>query len=124
MRAAPWSGQHKTRRMQLRLHPGVAPAEIMLLLQMLVKVLDRPARVPRAVLRKHPVQLVDRHAPGRRLAQAFVEQTFKTFLLIAAPVAPELTLRTPQDLARIHHRKLSALPAAQYIDKLLHPAVL
>jgi hypothetical protein len=50
MRAAAWSGAHKTRRMQLRLHPRVAPAKIMLLLHMLVEMLDRPAGVSGAVL--------------------------------------------------------------------------
>src|SRR5215510_13869978 len=39
VRAAPRSRAHETSRMQLCLHPRVAPAEIMLLLQVLVKML-------------------------------------------------------------------------------------
>src|SRR4029453_215724 len=81
--------------MQLRLHKRVAPTKIMLLLQVLVEMLDRPTTVARAVLGQHPAHLVDRNPPGRCLAQPLVEQTLKPFFLVAAPVTSELPLRTP-----------------------------
>src|SRR6516165_11574577 len=107
MCATPGSRHDETSCVQLRLHPGVAPAEIMLLAEMVEKVLHRPTRIVSAVLRKHPAHLVDRHPPGRRLAQSFVEQPCKPFLLVAPAVAPELPLRAAQDLARILPKVLS-----------------
>ena len=45
VRPAPLRSLHQPRRMQLRLHPGVAPAEVMVAHQMLVKMLHVPAPV-------------------------------------------------------------------------------
>ena len=70
----------------------------------------------------HPDRLRD---PPRRLpAQPAVEQPFQSGLLVTLPITSELSLRHAQQLTRFHHRQLTALPAAQHIPKLLHPAVL
>ena len=68
----------------------------MLLPHMLVEMLHVPARVMRPVLPEHPIDPVDRHPPGRCLAQPSVDQACKPFLLIAPPVTPELSLRHPK----------------------------
>ena len=114
----------QTRRVQLRLHPGVAPAKIMVAHQMLVKMLHVPASITMPVKLQHQPQLPRRDPLGRRLAKPPVDQSRKPVLLIAVAIAPELPLRHPQQLARLQHRQITALPAAQDIPKLLHPAIL
>jgi hypothetical protein len=90
VRAAPRGTFHQSGRVQLRLGPGVAPAEPVLLLNMLVEMLHVPAHV-RAVLSQHPSHPVDRHPPSRRFAEPVIDQSGKPFLLIPAPVASELS---------------------------------
>jgi hypothetical protein len=99
------------------LHPGVAQAEIMLLLQMLVEMLDGPAAVMRAVFRKHPGHLVDWHPPRGRFAQPSAEQTLEPFFLVASPVTSELPLRATQDLASFLCGKFFRFPPAQHVAK-------
>ena len=96
----------------------------MLLANVLVEMLHVPAHVMRPVLTEHPNDLVDRHAPGRFLAKPSVDEPCKPILLVAPPVTPELALRHPEYLSSLERGQLLALPSAQYVAKLLHPAVL
>jgi hypothetical protein len=124
VRPAPLRPLGQARRMQLRLGPGVAPAEAMALHQVLVEVLHVPANILRAVEGKHPLDLVYRNPPYRGLAKPLVQEPVEPLLLVPGPVAPELPLRAAQQLACLHRRQLPPLPAAQYIAKLLHSPVL
>jgi len=124
VRSAPWRARHQPRPMQLRLHPGVAPAEPVIAPQMLVKMLHVPAPIRLPVQPQHPSLLPRRHPLRRRLAQPAVAQPLQPVLLVAIPVAPELTLRNAQQLPSLQHRQRPRFPAAQHIQKLLHPAVL
>src|SRR5437764_9340501 len=110
--------------MQLRLGPGVAPPEAVLRAQVLVEMLHVPSHVMRPVFAQHPSDLVDWHSPGRFLAKPAVDQPRKSIFLVAAPVTPELPFRHPKYLSSLECRQLLALPAAQNVAKLLHPAVL
>src|SRR5215831_12914300 len=123
-RCPPRRSFHQSGRVQLRLGPGVAPAKLVLLLNVLVEMLHVPAHVVLAVLSQHPCHPVDRHPPSRRFAESAIDQSGKPFLLKPAPVAPELSFRNSQNLASLHCREFLALPSAQNIPKLLHPAVL
>src|SRR6516164_5987844 len=102
----------------------VAPAKAMLLPQMLVEMLHVPAMVTRLVLAQQPRHLVGRHPSGRGLPQPFIKKPLKPFLLVAPAITSELPFRAAQDLAGLLCGKLSRLPPAQHITKLLHPAVL
>jgi hypothetical protein len=75
-----------------------------LLLQVLVKVLRRPTLVMAPVLVEHPGDLVHRHPLGRSLAQTPIHQPVKAVFLVTLAIAPELPLRAPQKLARLHRR--------------------
>jgi hypothetical protein len=96
----------------------------MLPLDVLVEMLHVPAHVAAPILTQHPSNLVHRHPLRRGLAQPTIDKPSQPILLVAMPVASELPFRHPQNLASLKRRKLLALPAAQYIPKLLHPAVL
>ena len=114
----------QTGRMQMGLGPGIAPAKTMVLAQVIVEMLDRPARVNRTVLLHHPVDLVDRHTLGRGLAKAPVKQAIQTLILMAAPPTPKRPLAHPQDLRRL---KLAQLPLPHTIQntlELLHSKLL
>ncbi len=124
VRPAPGGPLHKPRRLQLHLGPGVAPAEVVLPLQVLVEVLHVPTHVVGPVLAKHPDNLVDRHPLARRLAKTPIRKPGQPILRETLPVTPELPLRHPENLASFNCRKLLALPAVQHILELLHPAVL
>jgi hypothetical protein len=124
VRPAPLGPLDQARRVQLRLGPGVAPGEAVPPLKVLVEVLHVPAQIVGAVLSEHPGNLVHRNPLLRRLAQPSVGQAFNPRLLKPVPVAAELPLRTPQQLACLHRRQLFPLPPAQNVPKLLHPAIL
>jgi len=96
----------------------------MLAHQVLVKMLHVPAPVRLPIQLQHPLHLRRRNSLRRRLAKPPVDQPLKPVLLVTLPIASELSLRHPQQLTGLQHRKPASLPAAQYIAKLLHPAVL
>ena len=73
MRTAPPRPLHQTRGVELRLHPGVAPAEAMLAHQMLVKMLHVPAPVCPLIQLQHPLPLRRRNSLRRRLAEPPVD---------------------------------------------------
>src|SRR5438874_1169337 len=83
---------------------GVAPMKAVPLAQLLVEVLHVPAPIVRPVLIEHPRHLIDRHPLLRSPPQTLVHKTLNPLLLVAHPVAPELPLRTSQQLARLHRR--------------------
>ena len=124
MRSAPLRTLDQAGRVQLRLHPRVAPPEAMPRLQVLVEMLHVPVQVVGPILIEHPLDLIDRHPLRRGLAQPLVVQPFQPILLVASPVPPELPFRHPQNLACFQCRQFLSLPSAQNIPKLLHPAVL
>ena len=124
MRPAPRRPRYQTRPLQHRPGPAVAQGEAVMLAQMVVEVLDRPADMAGAVLLQHPLDPIHRHPPRRPLAEPAVEQAVQTFLFVAPPVAPEAALRHPQKLGRIQRRQTLRLVASQNIAKLLHPPLL
>src|SRR5215831_8778996 len=122
MRAAALHTLHQTRRMQLRLGPRVAPAELVVANALLVKVLHVPTAVVRPVQLQHAIDLAALNAPGRGLAQPAVDQTRFAVVLEPIPVAPKLALRHSQQFPGL--RQLPPFPAAQNISKLQHSTVL
>jgi hypothetical protein len=124
VRPTPLGALHEARRVQLRLHPGVAPPEAVVAHQVLVEMLHVPAPVHAPVQLQHQPGSRRRNPLQRRLAKPSVDQALSPVLLVTPPIAPELPLRHPQQLPGLHHRQFASLPAAQYVQKLLHPAVL
>ena len=92
--------------------------------EMVVEVLDRPARMAGSVLLEHPFDPVGRHAARGRLVEPSVKQSVQAIVLVAAPVAAEAALAHPQHLRRLQRRQASCLPVPQHILKRLHPAFL
>ena len=74
MRPAPRRPGHQTRPLQGGLGPAVAQAKAVMLAQMVVEVLHRPADMAGAVLLQHPLDPIHRDPARRRLAEAAVEQ--------------------------------------------------
>ena len=124
VRAAPPGPIHQPGRVQLRLDEGIAPAEMVVAHQMLVKMLHVPAKIAVTVKLQHLLDRLRRNPPRRNLAQTPVQQAGLPSLFVAVPVAAELPLRQAKQLARLHHRQIAALPAAQNVPKLLHSPVL
>jgi len=96
----------------------------MLPLYMLVEMLHVPVHVLGPILTQHPGDLVDRHPLRRRLAKTPIRKPSQPILFVTTPITAELPLRHPQNLTSLLGRKFLPLPPAQYIPKLLHPAVL
>ena len=65
--------RHNARPLQMQLQPGVAPAEAVILDQMLVEMLDREALVALAIKPLHFLRPVGRDPPARRLAEPAVQ---------------------------------------------------
>jgi len=61
MRPSPLGSLDQAGRMQLRLHPGIAPAEAVLVLQLLEEMPHIPAQVVPAVFIQHPGSLLLRN---------------------------------------------------------------
>ena len=66
--------RNNARPLKVQLEPGVAPAEAVILNQMLVKVLDREALVALAIKPLHLLRPVRRNPPARRLAEPAVDR--------------------------------------------------
>src|SRR4051794_16670311 len=77
----------QTRRMQLRLRPGVAPGKVVALAKVLVKLPHVPAPVKLPTKLKHPLQLPCRHPLRRGLAKPPVNQHLHIGLITARPPA-------------------------------------
>ena len=82
---APGCLGHQACALQGGLGPGVAPGEAMVGAEMVVEVLDRPARMAGSVLLEHPFDPVGRHAARGRLVEPSVEQSVQAIVLVAAP---------------------------------------
>jgi hypothetical protein len=82
--------------LKVKLGPGVAPAEAMVLHQMLVEVLDGEALIALATEPLHLLGPVDRNTPARRLAEPAVQEPGLALLLVTARPAPERPLAHPQ----------------------------
>ena len=92
--------------------------------QVLVEVLHVPAPVHVPIKLQRPQNVPLRNAPPRRLAQPAIDKPGKPVILVTIAIAPKLPFRHSNQLARLRHRQLAPIPEAQYILKLLHPAVL
>ena len=124
MRAALLGPAHQPRTLEPQLQPSIAETEVRGLAQMVVEMLHIPTRIAGAVKGQHPRLLVRRHPPRRCLAEPAVHKTLQPLFLKAVAVAAELTLRYPQNLARLRHAQLPPIPTVQQIQKLRHPALL
>jgi hypothetical protein len=66
--------RHDARPLQMQLEPGVAPAEAVVLNQMLVEMLDRKTLVALAIEPLHLLRPVDRNPLARRLAEPAIDE--------------------------------------------------
>ena len=108
------------RPLQMQLQPSVAPAEAVVLHQMLVEVLDGEALIAFAIEPLHLLRPVGRDPPARRLAEPAVDEAGLAFLLIAACPAPECPLRHPKQLRRLRLVQLRRFPAVEKVQKHGH----
>ena len=112
--------RHDARPLQMQLEPGVAPAEAMILDEMLVEGLDREALVALAIKPLHFFRPIARDPLARRLAEPAIDEPGLAFLLISARPAPERPLRHPEQLGRLFLVQLRQFPTAQKIQKHRH----
>src|SRR5277367_6288802 len=91
--------------LKMKLGPGVAPAEAVVLHQMLVEVLDREALIALAIEPLHLLGPVDRNPPARRLAEPAVQEPGLALLLV--------TPRPPAERPLAHSKQLRRLPLVQ-----------
>ena len=105
--------RHDARPLQVQLEPGVAPAEAVVLDQMLVEVLDRETLVALAVKPLHFLGPVRRDPLARRLAEPPVDEAGLAFLLVPPRPAPECPLAHPKQLGRLLLIELRQLPAVK-----------
>jgi hypothetical protein len=100
MRRAPRRRPHQSRPLQRQPGHRVAELVIVPLLQLLVKMLHREARIALFIQPQHAQDLLGRRPTARRFADPAIEQPLRP--LIAQPVAPapERPLRHPQHLRR------------------------
>ena len=93
VRPAPLRPVHQPGRMKLCLDEGVAPTEIVIAQQVLVKMLHVPAKVAMTVKLQHLLDRLRRHPARRKLAQTPVQQAFLPSLFVTVAITPELPLR-------------------------------
>lgn len=124
VRPTPLGSINQTRRVQLRLDEGVAPAEMVIAHQVLVKMLHVPAKIAVTVKLQHLLDRLRRNPTRRYLAKTTVAQAVLPVLLVAITVTAKLPLRHPKQLPSFLHRQIAAIPPAQNFPKLLHSPVL
>ena len=73
------------------------------------------------VLLQHPLDPVHRYRPARGAAAPAVDQTLDAVRLVLVPQPPEVPLRYPQHLRRLHTTQPSVPIAPQRIDDPGHP---
>src|ERR1700677_712777 len=112
--------RHDADPLQMQLEPSVAPAEAVVLHQMLVEVLDREARVALAIEPLHILRPISRAPLARRLAKPPVDEAGLALLLVAPRPAPERPLAHPEQLGRLLPVQLRRFPAAEKIQKHRH----
>ena len=82
----------KAGRVQLRLHPGVAPPKAVVAHQVLVKMLHVPAQVSSPVQLQHQLGIRRRNALRRRFAEPPVEKAVYPVFFVAVAIPSELPL--------------------------------
>src|SRR5277367_5902594 len=120
MRALTRRLRNNARPLQMQLQPGVAPAETMVLDEMLVERLDREALVTLAVEPLHLLGPVNRNPLARRLAEPAVDEPGLALLLIAPRPAPDRPLTHPEQLRRLLLIELRRFPAVKKSQKPRH----
>jgi hypothetical protein len=120
MRAAPLRLLQKTLRMKKRLRPGVAPREIVLRHQMLVKMLGREALITLAIQSFDLMFAINRNPLARRLAEPTIQQTRLAVVLKALTPTAKRPLVDAQQLRRFQLIELRRLVAAQNVQKPHH----
>ena len=86
----------QTFRVKEGLRPRIAPAKIVLLHQMLMKMLGRETRVTRAIQRLHLFAPIRRNPLARGLTQPPIKQASFALILKTLTPAPERPLANPQ----------------------------
>src|ERR1700734_1841769 len=112
--------RHDASPLEMKLRPGVTPAEAVVLHKMLVEVLDREALVALAVAALPPPGPVARTPPARSLAQPPIDKPGLAILLVTARPAPERPLAHSQKLRRLFLVQLRRFPAVQNVQKHRH----
>ena len=87
--------------LQMQLQPGVAPAEAVILDEMLVEVLDREALIALAIKPLHLFCPIHRNPLARRLAEPAVQEPGFALLLVAPRPPPQRPFAHPQQLRRL-----------------------
>src|SRR5580693_856262 len=118
--ALAWRFGRKPRPLQMQLRPGVAPAEAVVLDQMLVEMLDREALVALAIEPLHLLGPIGRDPFARRLAKPPVDEARLALLLVSPRPAPERPLAHPEQFGRLLLAQLRRFPAAEKIQKHRH----
>ena len=85
--------------LQMQLQPGVAPAEAVILDEMLVEVLDREALVALAIKPLHLLCPIHRDPLARRLAEPAVQEPGFALLLVAPRQRRNVRSLTPNSSA-------------------------
>src|SRR5277367_1948537 len=88
--------RHDASPLEMKLGPGVTPAESVVLHQMLVEVLDREALITLAIQPLHFLRPVDGNPLPRRLAEPAVDQPRLAVVLVPACPTPKRPFRDPQ----------------------------
>src|SRR5664279_5507475 len=104
---------HDPRPLEMQLEPGVAPAEAVVLDEMLVEMLDRETMVTLAVEPLHFLGPIRRNPPARRLAEPPIDEAGLTLLFVTARPAPERPLAHPEQLRRLLLVQLRRFPAVE-----------
>ena len=97
--------------LQAQLGPGIAQVKTVVPAQLVVEVLGGEAAVALAIEGQHLVHLVERHAPGRRLAEPPIAQALRARRVVALPPAAEAALAHAQDLRGLRLAQPALLPA-------------
>ena len=110
--------------MQERLRPRVAPRELVVAHQVLVKMLRREAAVATAIERLDLHLPIGRHTLAGNLAEPPVQQSGLPILLIALTPTPKRPLANPQQLGCLQLTELRRFIPAQNAQELDHPHTL
>src|ERR671926_571954 len=106
-------------RLQHRLGPGVAVLEA-LLLEFLVKVLDREIEVAGSVLLEDPLDAVQRRAASRSPAASVVDDAFRALGVIAVTQTAEMSLADAEQFRGLHAAQLTPTILPDRIDNPGH----
>ena len=105
--------RNNARPLQMKLQPGVAPAEAMILDQMFVEGLDRETRVALAIEPLHFLRPVGGNPLARRLAEPAIDKSGLALLLVSPRPAAERPLAHPKQLRRLFLIEFRRFPAVE-----------